>query len=157
MNPFDPSDADRHYIWHRLVTVDSDAFVRSDWTMIENDFEADRFEGIRCGNSRNPDDWRIAFPRLEDYRESWLVASREFLAKQFVGVTHRQAVEQRTSLPQIDISGDRALAHKKFSGTLDLADGSTHSGSRQTIYRLHRIDGVWKIVGFLGHLPLDEP
>ena len=155
-NPFDEADFDRRYIWQRLVAVDSDAFVRGDWLMIEADFDADRFEGIRCGNSLDPDDWKIAFARLDDYRDAWLAASVEFLAKQFVGMSHREAVYRRTRLTQIDIAGDRALAHKEFSGTLKLADGSTLSGSRQTLYRLHRIAGVWKIVGFLGQLPLDE-
>src|SRR5688572_19445309 len=125
--------------------------------MIESDFDAEHFEGIRCSNSMNPDDWKIAFPRLQDYRDSWLSASREFLAKQFEGMTHREAVYRRTRLTQIDIAGDRALAHKKFSGTLPLVDGSNLSGNRQTIYRLHRQRGVWKIVGFLGQLPLEQP
>jgi ketosteroid isomerase-like protein len=71
-------------------------------------------------------------------------------------MTPREAVLRRTHLKQIDINGDRALAHKKFSGTINLADGTTISGSRQTIYRLHKQRGVWKIVGFLGQLPLDE-
>ena len=31
---------------------------------------------------------------------------------------------------------------------------ATLSGSRQTLYRLHKKAGVWKIVGFIGYLPL---
>ena len=38
-------------------------------------FDAARFEGIRCDHSMNPDDWTIVFPRLDDYRDSWLLAS----------------------------------------------------------------------------------
>ena len=156
-NPFDPkSDADRHFIWHRQIVVDSEAFVRGDWSMIESDFDADNFEGVRCGNSTNPDDWTIAFPHIEGYRDSWLAASREFVAKKFAGMTPLEAVLRRTRLDRIDITGDRALAHKKFSGTIELGDGTTITGSRQTIYRLHRQRGVWKIVGFLGQLPLNE-
>ena len=157
-NPFNPdTDPDRHYIWDHLIRIDSDAWVLGDWSAIESDFAADRFEGIRCNHSHDPDDWVISMPRVEDYRDGWLAASREFLKKQFVDLTHREAVYRRCRLTLIDITGDRALAHKKFSGTLPLADGSTLSGSRQTLYRLHRIEGVWKIVGFLGQLPLDEP
>ena len=157
-NPFDAkSDPDRHWIWQHLVGIDSDAFARGDWSMIENDFAADRFEGIRCGESADPDDWTIAFATLADYRTSWLAASREYLKKQFVGLSHREAVYRRCRIDRIDIAGDRALVHKKFSGALPLADGSALTGSRQTLYRLHRIDGAWKIVGFLGQLPLDEP
>ena len=156
-NPFDPTaDPDRHFIWHRQIVVDSEAFVRGDWSMIEDDFDAEHFEGVRCASSANPDDWTIAFPRLEDYRVSWQAASREFVAKKFVDMTPLEAVLRRTRLDRIDIVGDRALAHKKFSGTIELADGATISGSRQTIYRLHRQRGVWKIVGFLGQLPLDS-
>jgi hypothetical protein len=155
-NPFAATDVDRHYIWHRLIAVDSDAFALGKWSMIEEDFDADRFEGVRCANSANPDSWKIAFATLEEYRDSWLASSRHFRAKNFVGLSTRDAVYHRTRLTEIDIAGNRALAHKKFSGTLQLADGATLSGSRQTLYRLHRIDGMWKIVGFLGMLPLDE-
>jgi hypothetical protein len=157
-NPFDPTaNPDRHYIWERLVRADTEAFVATDWSMIEHDFDAASFEGIRCNHSNNPDHWALVFPRLEDYRDSWLAASRDFRAKEFLDLTHAEAIYRRCRLERIDIAGDRALAHKKFSGEVPLADGSTLSGSRQTLYRLHRIGGTWKIVGFLGQLPLDEP
>ena len=156
-NPFDPqSDPDRHYIWRRQIIADSEAFIAGDWSMIENDFDAEHFEGVRCANSHNPDDWTIAFASLAEYRDSWLAASREFVAKKFIEMTARDAIYRRTHLAQIDVKGDRALCHKKFFGNLALADGSSLSGSRQTLYRLHRLGGVWKIVGFLGQLPLDE-
>jgi len=155
-NPFDATrDADRHYIWQRLVAADSDAFAAGDWRSIETDFDAEHFEGIRCHNSANPDDWEIAFPTLASYRDSWLAAAKDFAKKQFVGLTNREAVYARTRLDRIDLAGDRALCHKKFSGDLKLADGTTHTGSRQTLYRLHRSAGAWKIVGFLGFLPLE--
>src|SRR4051812_2776354 len=155
INPFDAtSEPDRHYIWQRLVAVDSDAFVLGDWSMIESDFHADHFEGIRAQASSNPDDWRIAFVDVASYRDNWLSASRDFLKKQFVGLTHREAVYRRTRLTEIEIVGGRALCHKKFSGDLPLADGTTLTGARQTLYRLHKQLGVWKIVGFIGQLPL---
>lgn len=157
-NPFDAQrDPDRHQIWQRMIVADSEAFLSSNWSMIEDDFDADGFEGIRCGNSSDPDNWKIVFARLDDYRDSWLASSREFRAKQFKELSPREVIYRRTRLEQIDIAGERALCHKKFSGTIELADGSTLSGSRQTLYRLHRIAGRWKIVGFLGQLPLDEP
>ena len=157
VNPFDPAvNPDRHYIWDRLIRADTEAFVAGDWAMIENDFDAARFEGIRCKHSNNPDDWTIVFPRLEDYRDSWLHASAEVLKKTFLNLTHAQAIYRRCRLDRIDLVGDRALAHKKFSGEVPLADGSTLSGNRQTLYRLHRIAGTWKIVGFLGQMRLDD-
>ena len=162
-NLFNPQrDPDRHCIWDRLIRADTEAFVTSDWSIINDDFDADRFEGIRCNLSTNPNDWTITFPRLEDYRDSWLAASREFLAKKFVDLTPAQAIYRRCRIRRIDIAGDRALAFKEFSGEVKLADGSTLSGERLTIYRLHRIGGAggaggrWKIVGFLGQLPLSD-
>ena len=157
-NPFDPAtNPDRHYIWERLIRVDTEAFAAGDWAMIETDFAADRFEGIRCNHSIDPDDWSIVFPRLEDYRDSWLLAAADFLKKKFRDVTPAEALYRRCRLDRIDLLGDRALVHKKFSGEVPLADGSVLSGSRQTLYRLHRIAGTWKVVGFLGQLPLDDP
>ena len=156
-NPFDPTtNPDRHYIWDRLIRADTEAFVTSDWSMIENDFAADRFEGVRCNHSNDPDDWTIVFPRLRDYRDSWLLASADFLKKQFLNLTPADAIYRRCRLDRIDLLDDRALVHKKFSGEVPLADGSTLSGSRQTLYRLHRIGGEWKIVGFLGQMRLDD-
>ena len=156
-NPFDPTrDPVRHHIWQRLIVADSDAFAAGDWPAIEPDFDAETFEGLRCHNSPDPADWEIAFPTLASYRDSWLAAARAFAAKRFVGLTNRQAIYARTRLDRIDLAGDRALCHKTFSGDLELADGTTHGGNRQTLYRLHRRGGAWKIVGFLGFLPLTE-
>jgi len=156
-NPFNAErDADRHQIWQRLVAADSDAFASGDWSSIEPDFDADNFEGIRCFNSADPKDWQITFPTLASYRDSWLAAARAFATKQFVGLSNREAVYARTRLDRIDFSGDRALCHKKFTGDLKLTDGTTHTGNRQTLYRMRRgSGGAWKIVGFLGFLPLE--
>jgi hypothetical protein len=122
--------------------------------MIEGDFDAESFEGLRCAESSNPDDWKLAFPTLESYRDTWLAASREFAKKKFLEHSALQAVMARAHLDEIDIAGERALARKKFYGDIPLADGSFLSGSRQTIYRLHKRGDSWKIVGFLGFLPL---
>ena len=155
-NPFDKHhDADRHAIWHMLVEVDSDAFSVGDWSQIEKDFDAAHFEGVRAMHSSNPDQWKIVFPTLSAYRDSWLEAAREWRKKKFINHTQREAVYARTRMTQIDIAGERALAHKKFLGDLKLEDGSVLSGSRQTLYRLHRQRGQWKIVGFIGQLPLE--
>ena len=156
INPFDAqSDQDRHYIWQRLVEADSDAFVLGDWSMVERDFDAENFEGIRAYGSADPDDWKIAFGDLESYRKNWLDASKQFLQKQFVELTHREAVYRRTRLTEIEIVGTRALCHKKFAGDIPLADGTKLTGSRQTLYRMHKQSGIWRIVGFVGYLPLE--
>jgi hypothetical protein len=151
INPF---DGDRHAIWEMLVARDSEAFVAQDWSMVEKDFDADNFEGIRCANSTNPDEWRIVFPRLSDYRDAWLAAASEFAKKQFVDRSPLEALVSRCRLEQIDIADEIALAHKKFSGEAKCKDGTTISGDRQTLYRLRKRGAEWKIVGFLGFLPL---
>jgi hypothetical protein len=154
-NPFDrQTEPDPHFIWNRLVAVDCEAFAAGDWTMVEEDFDEESFEGVRCSDSTNPDDWTIAFPDLTSYRESWLAASAEFRAKQFADCSHLEALMARTHLDEIEIEGDRALARKKFFGEVRLADGTMLADRRQTLFRLHRIDGAWKIVGFFGQLPL---
>src|SRR4051794_29036963 len=93
-NPFDEkSDADRHAIWERLIRVDGEAFVAANWSMVEADFDAANFEGIRCGGSGDPHRWEIAFATLNEYRDSWLAASRQFVAHPFAnGITPRDAI-----------------------------------------------------------------
>ena len=161
-NPFDASaDPERHGIWDRLVRADSEAFVAGDWSAIERDFEADAFEGIRCDNSADPARWSVAFPDLASYRDSWLDASRQFLARRFAdGITHREAIFARTHLSDIRIAGGRALCRKTFYGRLPLTDGSVLDDRRQSLFRLHRRTDSpwgWRIVGFLGQLPLTDP
>ncbi len=155
MNPFDlRSDPDRHEIWQRLVAADCEAFASGNWSMIECDFDAESFEGVRCFHSTNPDDWKIVFPTLASYRDSWLAAALEFRGRKFSPVSHLEALLARTHLDEIDIQGDRALAHKKFYGEVQYADGSVLVDRRQTLFRLHRRAGGWKISGFFGQLPL---
>jgi hypothetical protein len=105
-------------------------------------------------NSTNPTDWQIAFPTLESYRDNWLKASQEFRAKSFVGLSTLEALYARCSIYEININANRALAIKKFTGRVECLDGTSISGDRQTVYRLHKINGDWKIVGFIGFLPL---
>jgi hypothetical protein len=156
LNPFDRHhDVDRHAIWRMLVEADCEAFIVGDWGMIQDDFDGDHFEGLRAMNSPNPDQWKIVFPSLAGYRDSWMEASREWRKRRFLNLTQREAVYARTRLTQIDIAGERALAHKKFLGDLRMEDGSVLTGSRQTLFRLHRQRGAWKIVGFIGQLPLE--
>jgi hypothetical protein len=155
MNPFEESsDHDRHWIWQRLVLADCEAYAVGDWSMVEGDFDADNFEGLRCFHSANPDDWRIVFPDLASYRDSWLDASEQFRAQRFACHSHLEALLLRTHLDEIEINGECALARKKFYGEVPLADGTTLADRRQTLFRLHRRNRKWKIVGFLGQLPL---
>jgi hypothetical protein len=156
MNPFDArSEPDRYQIWQRLVAADCEAFANGNWSLIASDFDSESFEGVRCIHSTNPDDWKIAFPDLASYRDSWLTAAKEFRERKFATVSHLEALLIRTHLDEIDICGDRAVAHKKFRGEVPYDDGSILADRRQTLFRLRRCSGVWKIVGFFGQLPLD--
>jgi hypothetical protein len=154
VNPFPESDADRREIWQQLIVADSEAFAAGNWKRIEDYFDWDNFEGLRAMNSTNPTDWQIVFPNLQTYRDNWLAASEDFRKKNFVGLTTLEALYVRCSLDQIAINENRAIAVKKFAGRVECQDGSNISGDRQTLYRLHRLNGRWKIVGFLGFIPL---
>ncbi|MAN77563.1 hypothetical protein OF122_05490 [Pelagibacterium flavum] len=151
LNPFS-GDPDRRAIWEMLVARDIEAFLACDWSMVEPDFAADRFMGIDGKASANPDDWRISFPTLEAYRDSWLAGARDFAPRAEIA-TARAGVFGATQLTDIEITGDRALAHKKFNGRVEMKDGSFDVLDWQSVYTLARIGGIWKLTGFIGYLP----
>jgi hypothetical protein len=155
-NAFDAqSDPERHGMWEMLHARDSEAFVSGDWGMVDGDFDHDHFEGIVCEGVFEPDRWRVTYPTVASYRDAWKVMSREFLAMRLpAGVSHRELIYRVTRLDVIEITGDRALAHKKFLGEQVLAGGGVYRVQAQTLYRLHRRGSGWKIVGFIGYLPL---
>ncbi len=154
-NPFDAKcDAERHGMWEMLHARDSEAFVTGDWGLIDGDFDHENFEGIVCDGVFEPDRWKVTYPTVASYRDAWLGMSRDFLAMKLpAGVTHRDLIYQVTRLEVIEITGDRALAHKKFLGEQALESGGKYSVKGQTLYRLHRRGSGWKIVGFIGYLP----
>lgn len=151
LNPF-PGDASRHTIWEMLVARDIEAFLACDWKMVENNFAADRFLGIDGRKSDNPDDWRITFPTLEAYRDSWLAGAEDFRIRADAGPA-KAAIFAATRLTEIEITGDRALAHKKFDGEVPMREGPPDRLNWQSVYTLARIDGAWKLTGFIGYLP----
>ena len=54
----------------------------------------------------------------------------------------------------IDIAGDHAVAHKKFDGSTKTAAGEVIELEWQTLYKMLRVDGEWKIANFVGYMPL---
>jgi len=56
-------------------------------------------------------------------------------------------------LTEIDISGPTALARKKFSGFIPLKAGRRSHLHWQTLYFLKKLEGEWRITGFLGYWP----
>lgn len=151
-NPFSVSDVTRHAIWEMLVPRDIDAFLAADWSTVEGDFVEEGFIGIDGRHEVSPDRWRLAFPTLAAYRDEWLRQAQDF-ARQSFADDPRTAIFTTTTLEDIEIAGDMALARKKFDGSLRKADGSIDVMRWQTLYycRLHA--GRWKICGFTGYLP----
>ena len=150
-NPF-PNDPDRGAIWTMLVERDIAAFVAADWGMVADDFIAEQFLGIDGRGSDNPDSWRVGFPTLAAYRDEWLRQAAES-AKVAYTEDREAAIHRATTLRDIEIAGNVALAHKKFDGTIARADGGKDVLNWQTLYFCRRHNGRWKLTGFTGYLP----
>ena len=157
LNPFPESYADRHAIWEMLVRRDIDSFLNSDWSAVEQDFDPKRFYGIDGRSRANPDSWRIAFPSLETYRDTWLAQSKAFRDRRFK-CDPRQVLFEATTMRDIEIQGDTALLHKKFDGALEPVDGPPEPLVWQTLYQCRKdASGRWRILGFIGYLPNPMP
>jgi len=152
MNPFNKQDPDRYAIWEMLVKRDIEAFASNDWEAVAGDFIEGGFMGIDARYSGNPDSWHLSFPDLESYRQFWIDQSAGFAATDWED-DPREKLIGATTLRDIDISGDSALAHKKFDGAIKKKDGRTDLLNWQTLYRCRKVDGEWKITGFTGFLP----
>ncbi|MCJ8323173.1 MAG: hypothetical protein HRU29_03755 [Rhizobiales bacterium] len=152
-NPFDKThDADKAQIWNMLVLRDIDAFIAADWAMVENDFMADKFMGVDGGGHDKPQDWKMTFPTLNDYKTLWL--SQAVSAKKVEYAEDiRAAIHRVTSLTEIDINQHKALVTKKFNGQIKLADGGLDKLNWQTLYFCEKQAEEWKITGFIGYLP----
>lgn len=150
-NPF-PDDPDRSAIWTMLVERDIAAFIAADWSMVAGDFLEAQFLGIDGRGADNPDNWRIGFPTLADYRDEWLRQARESRATPYAE-DRAAAIHRATTLTDIEIGGDVALAHKKFDGTIARTDGSRDVLNWQSLYFCRRMAGAWKLTGFAGYLP----
>ena len=152
VNPFNKKDEDRYYLWEMLVRKDIDAFLKQDWNMVKDDFYERSFIGINANKSSNPDSWKNDFASLQDYKDSWLKQAKDFSNESFKD-DKREALFRATILRDIDIKNDSALLHKKFDGIITKSSGEVDDIIWQTIYNCKKIDGAWKIVGFVGYLP----
>lgn len=155
-NPFPDNDPDRQAIWQMLVPRDIDAFVTADWQAVADDFVSENFTGISGHFQPDPDQYDLAYPTLDHYRDGWLQQAREFGAQRAAGVfagDPRDGIFHATRLEDIEINGDAALVRKKFDGHLPRTDGTADRMNWQTLYWCRRIAGRWKIAGFVGYLP----
>jgi len=150
-NPF-PNDADRSDIWTMLVPRDIAAYVAADWSMVAGDFVAEDFVGINGNKNDNPDGWTISYPTLADYSAEWLRQAHEG-QKQSYAEDVEAGIHRATSLTEIEITGDRAIAHKKFNGKIKLSNGDVDRLNWQTLYFCRKVAGQWKLTGFVGYLP----
>lgn len=151
-NPFPSADADRHAIWEMLVARDTRAFVAQDWEQVAGDFIEEGFMGISARFRSNPDSWQLAYPELSAYRDDWLKQGQDFAGVKWDEDPER-AMYEATTLRDIEIVGDSALLHKKFDGSIRRQDGGVDTLNWQTLYRCRKVDGTWKIAGFVGYLP----
>jgi hypothetical protein len=155
-NPFSVTDEDRHAIWEAVVRRDIDAFLAQDWSLCADDFHAEHFMGIDAGGSDDPDGWRLTYPTLEAYRDDWLRQAAVFAGHRYRD-DPREVLFRATRLDEIEIRGESAILHKKFDGAIGREDGTMDPIVWQTIYRMCRIDGRWKLTGFIGYLPNPMP
>ena len=154
-NPFPPADPDRFEIWELLVNRDIAAFLEADWSKTADDFLGESFVGY--SGSSNPDHWRITFPSLDTYRDEWLRQASEFRKTKLVGEDTCHFLFKASILRDIEISDDVAMAHKKIEGRAVTTEGREILLNWQTVYWLRRIDGRWRVTGFLGYLPNPMP
>ena len=151
INPF-PNDPDRHALWEMLVARDIEAFVQQDWNLVADDFIESGFVGLDARFKANPDSWQLGFPTLSDYRESWLEQARRDAGRVSPDALTK-ALHDAATLRDIDLNGETAVAHKKFDGSVRFDDGSVQTLRWQTLYFCRKINGTWKISGFVGYLP----
>lgn len=155
-NPYNAlADTECHAFWQILVERDSKAFAAADWSLCNGDFAHDRFEGISAHGSLNPIDWTLRYPTLESYRDDWLEMAKKFQAIPLSGVSHLELLYRMQRFAKVDISSNRAVVWKQFAADEALTNGERYQLSAQSVYRLHRLDGRWKVVGFVGYLPLE--
>lgn len=150
INPF-AGDKDREQIWEMLVRRDIQAFVGQNWALVADDFDEARFLGIHARGEVNPDKWDAAFPTLIAYRDEWLRQAAESAATEYAE-SLADGVFRATNLSVIDITGDVAIARKKFDGTIAKADGTLDRLNWQTLYFCRRHDERWRITGFIGYM-----
>ena len=155
INPFNKEkDKDKAQLWEMLVERDSLAFANQDWDMVKDDFVVDHFMGIHGNFESNPDLWKISFPNLELYKAEWLKQAKEFANENWIEKPIDILIKV-TYLDYIEISGNKALLHKKFSGFAEKINGEKVPFCWQTIYRCEKVNERWKISGFTGYLPLN--
>jgi hypothetical protein len=152
-NPFDSRNSDQSDIWEMLVRRDINAFVTGNWNLIESDFLPDKFYGLNAQFSSEPQMWKLDFPLLVDYKKSWIKQSYESSKKKYAD-SLEAGIHKATKIEKIEINSGKAAVWKQFNGRLKVLDGEDEVLQWQTIYFCEIVQGQWKIIGFVGYLPL---
>lgn len=151
-NPFEAADTARRSIWTMLVERDIEAFLAADWSMVADDFVGEGFLGIDAERQADPAAWRLSFPTLAAYRDEWLRQAHAFQTERYAE-DPRAAIFTTTTLEEIDVAGEAALARKTFDGSLRRIGGHIDVMKWLTFYCCRMHEGRWKISGFTGYLP----
>ncbi|MEO8204654.1 MAG: hypothetical protein ABI615_00640 [Chthoniobacterales bacterium] len=155
-NPFS-GDTERYKIWEALVHRDYDAFLAKDWGICAGDFLASEFMGYDACFKADPDHWRLKYSDLNAYRDEWLRQADDFEDVELKGMGKLDFLYKAVVLKSIEIQGNRAVAHKKFNGSVETVNHGTLKLKWQSIFFLKKDRGRWKITGFVGYLPSPMP
>lgn len=152
LNPY-AAGSDEAALWEICVRRDIQSFVAADWGICAADFTADGFSGWDARFSPDPMHWQMTFPSLEDYKSAWLKDAQSFAGRRWK-TPLAEGLFAALSLARVEVSGDKALVHKRFDGQLFPAGAEPLLLSWQSIFHLRRAAGRWSQCSFIGYLPL---
>jgi hypothetical protein len=154
-NPYTPG-TEQHAVFEMAVVRDVEAFVAGDWARVAADFIEEGFFGLDGRGTGDPSGWRLTYPTLAAYRERWLAQSAAFRSRRY-RTDPVAAMLALLKVPMLELEGDSGLLLKRFDGTLDPEDGEPVTLRRESLFVLRRVDGVFRVAGFVGYLPLSTP
>jgi hypothetical protein len=143
-------------VFETVVVRDVEAFVAGDWARVASDFIEEGFFGLDGRGTSDPASWRLTYPTLAAYRERWLAQSAAFRARRY-RADPVAAMLALLEVPMLELEGDAGLLLKRFDGTLDTEEGEPVTLRRESLFVLRRVDGVFRVAGFVGYLPLSTP
>jgi hypothetical protein len=135
------------------VVRDVEAFVAGDWARVADDFIEEGFFGLDGRGTTDPSGWRLTYPTLASYRERWLAQSAAFRARRY-RTDPADAMLMLLTVPMLELEGDSGLLLKRFDGTIEVEEGEPLTLRRESLFVLRRVDGVFRVAGFVGYLPL---
>lgn len=152
-NPFLNKNKKHAQIWEMLLLRDIQAFKDCNWEYVNNDFLEDKFFGIDAKFTNDPTKWSLAFPTLKHYKACWLEQAHASAKKEYCEPIN-YSLHKVSYLDNIEIQENKAAVWKKFNGAIKLKDGTEETLSWQTIYFCEKLEKDWKIISFIGYLPL---